>query len=145
MVMACGNRDIRDMISACTVWFTFISRTPIPRAVEDFVVKVLRDSHGSCFLASALLPSLYPYYSTLLELCQEVFLTFLSCPSNFPSNLSDVIAPTSLYPYYSMFLELCQEGIFLLADFFYSVYLVTHHGVPCGDFPLDNYSIAFRD
>ena len=42
-----------------------------------------------------------------------------------------------LYLNYSTSCLSCQEGIFLFADFFYSVYLVTHHGVPCGDFPLD--------
>jgi hypothetical protein len=35
------------------------------------------------------------------------------------------------------------------ADFSWSFFtrctLITHLGVPCGDFPLDNYSIAFRD
>ena len=46
-----------------------------------------------------------------------------------------------LYPYCITTWEICQEGIFLFADFFYSVYLVTHLGVPCGDFPLDIISI----
>ena len=55
--VACGNRDIRNIVSACTVWFTFIFRTPIPRAVEDFIVKVLLASRGACHSASALLPS----------------------------------------------------------------------------------------
>ena len=58
--VACGSRDIRDIVSACTVWFTFVFRTPTPRAVEDFVIKVLRDSRGSCHSASALHPSFVP-------------------------------------------------------------------------------------
>ena len=46
--VACGSRDIRDIVSACTVWFTFVFRTPTPRAVEDFIIKDLLDSRGSC-------------------------------------------------------------------------------------------------
>ena len=56
--MACGNRHIHDMISACVVWFTFVFRTPIPHAVEDFIVKGLSDSRGSCHLAGFCLASL---------------------------------------------------------------------------------------
>jgi hypothetical protein len=74
--VACGNRDIRDMVSACTVWFTFVFRTPIPRAVEDFIVKVLHASHGACHSASALLPSLCLYYITSIVICQGVFYIF---------------------------------------------------------------------
>ena len=55
--VACGSRDIRDIVSACTVWFTFLFRTPTPRAVEDFIVKVLLASRGARHSASALLPS----------------------------------------------------------------------------------------
>ena len=55
--MACGSRDIRDIVSACTVWFTFVFRTPTPRAVEDFIIKVLLASRGARPSASALLPS----------------------------------------------------------------------------------------
>ena len=56
--VACGSRDIRDIVSACTVWFTFVFRTPTPRAVEDFIVKGLSDSRGSCHLAGFCLASL---------------------------------------------------------------------------------------
>ena len=71
--VACGSRDIRDIVSACTVWFTFVFRTPTPRAVEDFIVKDLLDSRGSCLLASALLPSLCLNYITNLAACQDLF------------------------------------------------------------------------
>ena len=57
VLVACGSRDIRDIVSACTVWFTFVFRTPTPRAVEDFIVKVLLASRGARHSASALLPS----------------------------------------------------------------------------------------
>lgn len=56
--VACGSRDIRDIVSAYTVWFTFVFRTPTPRAVEDFIVKVLPDSRGSRHLAGFCLASL---------------------------------------------------------------------------------------
>ena len=64
------------MISACTVWFTFVSRIPTPHAVEDFIVKGLSDSRGSCLLASALLPSFVSLlYHTFGDLSRG-FLTF---------------------------------------------------------------------
>ena len=55
-------------------WSTFISRKYEHLAVEDFIVKVLHDSRGSRLFTLALLPSLCFYYSTLLAICQEVFL-----------------------------------------------------------------------
>ena len=76
--MACGSRDIRDIVSACTVWFTFVFRTPTPRAVEDFVVEVLHDSRGSTLaLRLPRIPHLYPYCITTRAVCQEVFYIFL--------------------------------------------------------------------
>ena len=39
---------IHDIFSACVVWFTFVSRKQEHLAVEDFIVKVLSDSRGSC-------------------------------------------------------------------------------------------------
>ena len=70
--MACGSRDIRDIVSACTVWFTFVFRTPTPRAVEDFIVEVLHDSRGSTLaLRLPRIPHLYPYCITTWAVCQE--------------------------------------------------------------------------
>lgn len=72
--VACGSRDIRDIVSACTVWFTFIFRTPTPRAVEDFIVEVLRDSRGSTLaLGLPRIPHLYLDYITNLAICQDLF------------------------------------------------------------------------
>jgi hypothetical protein len=72
--VACGSRDIRDIVSACTVWFTFVSRTPTPRAVEDFIVEVLHDSRGSTLaLRLPRIPHLYLDYITLLVICQDLF------------------------------------------------------------------------
>ena len=57
-------------------WFTFISRKHEHLAVEDFIVKVLSDSHGSCLLASALLPSFWIKYTILGVVCQDLFSNF---------------------------------------------------------------------
>ena len=59
-------------------WFTFIYRKCEHLAVEDFIVKVLCDSRGSRRFTFALLPSLYLYYSTLLAICQVLFLFFFA-------------------------------------------------------------------
>lgn len=72
--MACGNRHIHDMISACVVWFTLVFRTPIPHAVEDFVVEVLHDSRGSTLaLRLPRIPHLYLDYITNFAICQDLF------------------------------------------------------------------------
>jgi hypothetical protein len=65
------------MFSACVVWFTLVFRTPIPRAVEDFIVEVLHDSRGSTLaLRLPRIPHLYPYYITNLSVCQGCFTIF---------------------------------------------------------------------
>jgi hypothetical protein len=75
--VACGSRDIRDIVSACTVWFTFVFRTPTPRAVEDFIVEVLHDSRGSTLaLRLPRIPHLCLDYITLLVICQDLFTIF---------------------------------------------------------------------
>ena len=76
--VACGSRDIRDIFSACAVWFTFISRTPTPRAVEDFIVKGLPVPDGTCHSASALLPSFTSLlYHKSCDLSRGIFNFFL--------------------------------------------------------------------
>ena len=58
-------------------------------------------------------------------------------PSTFRFSVLSRSVSLAFCTYCSTSFGVCQEGIFLFADFFYSVYLVTHLGVPCGDFPLD--------
>ena len=72
---ACGSRDIRDMISACTVWFTFVFRTPTPRAVGSWD-KGLTRSRGHPFSRSPCPPLLYPYCITTWAVCQGVSYIF---------------------------------------------------------------------
>ena len=83
MEVACGSRDIRDIVSACTVWFTFVSRTPTPRAVEDFVIKDLHDSRGSCLrllpcfpLCSFIIAHSWLFVKHFFEKSQFYFLGF---------------------------------------------------------------------
>ena len=71
--VACGSRDIRDIVSACTVWFTFVFRTPTPRAVEDFIVKDLLALVGTHILWLPCIPHLYLDYITNLAICQVLF------------------------------------------------------------------------
>ena len=101
------------MISACTVWFTFVFRTPIPRAVEDFIVEVLHDSRGSTLaLRLPRIPHLYLDYITLLVICQDFFFKrgWLVRPpiTTLPSS---TVGQPLLYPYYITSLSTCQ-GVF---------------------------------
>lgn len=76
--LACGSRDIRNIVSACTVWLTFVFRTPTPRAVEDFIVEVLHDPRGSCphgFCLASLICILI--ISQTLRFVKTFFLFFL--------------------------------------------------------------------
>lgn len=67
---------IHDIVSACVVWFTFLYRTQEHHAVEDFIIKDLHDSHGSCLWLLPCIPHLYLDYITLLVICQALFLFF---------------------------------------------------------------------
>ena len=84
---------ILDIVSACEVWFTFIFRKQEHLAVEDFVVEVLHDSHGSTLaLRLPRIPHLYLDYITLLVICQALFLFFLT-----EGGTRTHIVPYSLY------------------------------------------------
>jgi hypothetical protein len=74
---------IRNIFSACAVWFTFISRTQEHRAVEDFISKGLLALVGVHSLVVALLPSLCFYYNILGEVCQALFFLTVSCYFSF--------------------------------------------------------------
>ena len=70
---------ILDILSACEVWFKFIFRTQEHRAVEDFVIKDLHDSRGSCLRLLPRIPHLYLDYITLLVICQAFFSSSFWC------------------------------------------------------------------
>ena len=57
-------------------WFTFISRKCEHLAVEDFIIKDLPDSRGSCLRLLPCIPHLYLDYITHLVICQALFLIF---------------------------------------------------------------------
>ena len=142
--VACGNRDIRNIVSACTVWFTFVFRTPIPRAVEDFIVEVLHDSRGSTLaLRLPRIPHLYLDYITHLVICQALFLIFLEVmvglvpPSQelgrnrtalppFPSR-PPCLSLLPLCPYYIIRMGFCQ-GVF---KSFLKLFFNQHHSLSC--------------
>ena len=82
------------MISACVVWFTLVFRTPIPHAVEDFIIEVLHDSRGSTLaLRLPRIPHLYPYYITIWVVCQGVFYIFFRRLGLAPSVFAGLFLP----------------------------------------------------
>ena len=73
--MACGNRDIRNIVSACTVWFTFVFRTPIPRAVGSSEQGLTRSRGHPCHWVALPSPFVLLLYHRPFGL-SRVFLIF---------------------------------------------------------------------